>query len=123
MKAFGLTLQDAGYMPKKDESQGCSPCKEASEPTKRYPTVYVDSKELPVIASKEATDDFVMVCLCHVTRRSESESEVDGKKQMSVDMTLEIRAAAIKPKGGKSAEEMTDAELKEGNQPAGDEDE
>ena len=114
MKIAGMQLQDAGYKP--EPSEGPVIEKSATNRDPRYPTLYVDDKELPAVSSKDVKDDCILVALIHVQRRSDEEVEENGKKITRCNVTFEIRKAAIRPyNSGEDDEEdassLTDEEL------------
>lgn len=122
MKIAGMTLEDAGYKQPKDEMNKDTPVP-ASGSSIQYPSIWVNSRELPAIKGKDVRDHCILVALVKVKRRSEEEFENDkGKKETRVDATLEIHKAALRPyKESKEPEEMTDAELNDPTYDAKDE--
>ena len=120
MKLFGIDLVDAGQkIEKPKEGKGemamTSPDDPSVKDGKRYATVHIDSKEVPAIKGKEVKDRCVMVAIVDVVRRTEQETQREGKEaEEEVTAQLRLVQVGFKPYKGKSAEEMSDAELDEG---------
>lgn len=117
----GIELKDAGYqpepykepMPMPSESEG------GKKPERQYPTIYVDSKELPGIEKLKVGDEVLMVAKVRLSSRNERESEEGkGKTEERCGGTLKVLAAGLGPlKKGKKLADMTDEELAKGETP------
>ena len=114
MEIDGVKIQDAGYLPVTEEavpSQGSTT--KDNKPEKRYPTIWVDDKEMPAIKDKELKDECLLIAVVKVKRRTEEETTEDGGgKKERVSMELQIIKAGMRPMT-KSPEDMSDEELDE----------
>lgn len=123
MKLLGVDVEDAGYDPPKPEKGegGAVPIGKEKN-GKQYATLYLNSREVSAIKSKDVKDKCVMVCVVEVVSRTEREETREGKKaEMETNVELRILKAGFKPyTGKKDPEEMSDEELKE-NEDYGDE--
>lgn len=109
----GIKMQDAGYVPEKGDAMAMPVADEGKKKNeKRYPTMYVNDKEMPAIKGMEAGKEYLMMCKVKVTRYSENtNSEADKGNEHRCDVNLDILQAGFKPVGKKNAEEMSEQEL------------
>ena len=117
----GIELKDAGYQPEpyQETMPVASKTEGGKKPERQYPTIYVDSKELPGIEKLKVGDEVLMVAKVRLSSRNERESEEGkGKTEERCDGTLKVLAAGFgKLKKGKKLADMTDEELAEGETP------
>jgi hypothetical protein len=113
MKVNGIELKDAGYMPQ--ESQVVPDHPEA-KPEKKYPSLYVNSKEVPAIKGLKVGTEMLMVAKVRVTGYSEDKSEQEeGKTQEKCTASFKFLQVGFGPiKTKKKPEDMTDEELAKG---------
>lgn len=117
----GIELKNAGYQPESYEGPVAT-AKEpegGKKPERQYPTMYVDSKELPGIEKLKVGDEVLMVAKVRLSSRNERESEEGkGKTEERCDGTLKVLSAGFGPlKKGKKLADMTDEELAKGETP------
>lgn len=112
MKIAGVELKDAGYKPEKHDGPMEAKMPEGGD-EKRYPSLYVDDKEMPAIKDKEYGDTCVLVAIVKVRRSSKEENTEDGKKTTRQTMDLKIIKAGLKDYKEQSADDLSDDELRE----------
>ena len=116
----GIELKETGYQPEKSE-MCCAPgkSKDGEKPERQYPTVYVDSKEMPGIDDLNVGDEVLMVAKVRLSSKSDYEGQKkDGKTETTCSGTLKVLSAGFGPlKKGKKLADMTDEELANGETP------
>ncbi len=107
MKVLGVEMQEAGYMPEKTDA----PTEAKGPEEKRYPSFYVDDKEMPEIAREDLGDKIILIAVVEVQRKSEEKVKENGKQRKTVNANLKIVQYGFKPYSEKKAEELDDKEL------------
>jgi len=111
---MGMNLRPAGVKPEQTEPgmQGQPVGSGTEDASPRYPSLYVNDKEMPAIDELQDGES-IMVARVRVARRTDETTldDTEGKKQ-STSATIEILSATFKPVGkSKKPEDMTDEEL------------
>lgn len=83
-----VKLVDAGT---KRETSMCGPVEDSSEPRIFYPSLYLNTKEAPMLAGSEVGEDITLLIKAKITSHSVNENS----KKKNEDFNLEIKKIGV----------------------------